>query len=327
LASAAVLGVLLLSQPATAKIWRVDNNPGNPGDFTTAQLAQTGAAAGDTLYFTGSGISYGNLTLTKKLIIFGPGYFLTHNPETQANPSPAILGNVYFNAGSSGSLMTGMQTGPVELNTSNLVFKRNFSSTSSGRALFIAANLSNLLILQNYLYTSDYWGYAIYGNGGGTNILIRNNYLEQSVAGRYATEIYSAIDFSNNVIYGIPYMNNSVFYNNILRNGAIGGSNNAYSNNIGNSTQFGTSNGNQQNVVMTTVFQGGTSADGQWQLKAGSPAIGAGQGGTDIGMFGGTDAYVLSGMPAIPAIWFFNGPATGSGPAGLPIQVKVKSHN
>jgi hypothetical protein len=69
------------------------------------------------------------------------------------------------------------------------------------------------------------------------------------------------------------------------------------------------------------------SNDGIFQLKAGSPAIGAGVGGVDMGLFGGSDPYVLSGLPAIPAIWFISAPSSGSGASGLQVQIKAKSHN
>ena len=98
-------------------------------------------------------------------------------------------------------------------------------------------------------------------------------------------------------------------------------------NNISSGTVFGTSNGNQSNVDMSTVFVGpeGNSTDGQWQLKPGSPAIGAGTDGNDIGMFGGPSPYVLSGIPGIPHIYFFSSPANGSGSSGLQVHIKAKS--
>jgi hypothetical protein len=70
---------------------------------------------------------------------------------------------------------------------------------------------------------------------------------------------------------------------------------------------------------------GGNSTDGQWQLKVGSPAIGAGEGGTDIGMFGGEYPYVLSGLPPIPAIYGLDAQSLPSNT--LDVNLKAKSHN
>lgn len=40
----------------------------------------------------------------------------------------------------------------------------------------------------------------------------------------------------------------------------------------------------------------GNTTDTQWRLKAGSPAIGAGIGGIDCGMYGGATPYKPSGI-------------------------------
>jgi len=138
----------------------------------------------------------------------------------------------------------------------------------------------------------------------------------------------ASADIRNNVIssFNQSFVNNSIFYNNI-GSGTITLSNCDVQNNIGNSNQFGTLNGNQENVDMNMVFVGEGSTDGQWQLAPGSPAIGAGITGEDCGIFGGNEPYRLSGVPAIPAIWFFDAPTSGSTNSGLQVNVKVKSHN
>ncbi|MEZ5083070.1 MAG: hypothetical protein R2750_06440 [Bacteroidales bacterium] len=100
-----------------------------------------------------------------------------------------------------------------------------------------------------------------------------------------------------------------------------------YEYNIGTSTQFGNQNGSQENVLTTDLYVGatGNSTDGQWQLKVGSPAIGTGEDGADIGIFGGESPYVLSGLPAIPAIYDLNAQSLPTNT--LDVTVKAKSHN
>jgi hypothetical protein len=114
--------------------------------------------------------------------------------------------------------------------------------------------------------------------------------------------------------------------------GSLSGSGNLISNNIGNSTQFGNANGNKQNVTMTSVFEGTGSSDGAFRLKSGSPAIGAGYGSTsanpvDCGIFGGNTPYKLSGLPAIPSIYFYTNQPVGSNSDPINVQVKVRSNN
>jgi hypothetical protein len=69
----------------------------------------------------------------------------------------------------------------------------------------------------------------------------------------------------------------------------------------------------------------GNSTDGQWQLKTGSPAIGAGLSGEDCGIFGGNTPYHLSGLPATPSIYLLSSPAASNGPT-LPVTISVKTN-
>jgi len=100
---------VLLILTASASKWRV-NNSGIQAGFNSVQQAVSSSQVlpGDTLYVEGSPFSYGNVDLTKRLVIIGPGYFLGQNPETQACLSTAIFENIAFNAESDGSFMTGM---------------------------------------------------------------------------------------------------------------------------------------------------------------------------------------------------------------------------
>lgn len=107
--------------------------------------------------------------------------------------------------------------------------------------------------------------------------------------------------------------------------GSLIGTVDAY-NNIGDANQFPSGNGNQNNVNMSTVFVGTGSTDGQWQLKSGSPAIGAGRNGEDIGMFGGPEPYVPSGLPPIPAVYSIEMPGVTAANQTIPVTVKTKSH-
>lgn len=143
----------------------------------------------------------------------------------------------------------------------------------------------------------------------------------------------------NNVFMGRLEVYNSIFANNIQIIGSNTPSSsfiqnasfpNTVQNNIGNSTQFGTTNGNQSDVLMTNVFTyapGNENVDNHYRLVAGSPAIGAGVSGVDCGAFGTDGGYKLSGMPAIPAVFEATVPAIGNNVDGIDIIIKSKSHN
>ena len=326
--------IAALIPQAIAKKWTVDSNPGNNADFATLQAAHDGAADGDTLYVRGSGTSYGILVLTKKLIIFGPGYFLTENPNTQANGTTASTGTITFATGSDGSLFTGFTVkANVVIRISNVIFKRNFVDLegSGAAGVIVGISASNVTIAQNYIITTTTGNTNASLVLGGSNSIVTNNYIECTspcrVIGKQTPIVTSSSNIQNNVIFGNVNIVNADFKNNILIAGTYFSPSTTTTNNIGNGTQFDTADGNQENVTMTTVFDGTGSTDGQWQLAVSSPAIGAGIGGIDVGMYGGTDPYVLSGIPHIPNIYQFDGPTTGSTTAGLPITLKVKSNN
>jgi len=102
----------------------------------------------------------------------------------------------------------------------------------------------------------------------------------------------------------------------------------AVSYNTSISDHFGTANNNKANASATALFVGDAteSTDGRWQLKAVSPAIGAGEGGADCGAFGGPNPYILSGLPVGPTIYELNVSSYVKPDGKLPMTIKVKSY-
>jgi hypothetical protein len=345
---------LLFVSQVSAKIWRVNNNGGVTADFTTLQAAHNGAAAGDTIHLEGSPNGYGGLTCSKKLVIIGPGYFLGENPNTQAVALPAYVNStVAFNVGSEGSVIMGcdFNNSGINIFCSDIVIRRNKFSQASGATvdyytgtinIYYQSNNSNLAC--NNIIISQNFGFILDASQrGSTGILVSNNYIGWNGYGGDATtgaavnmNSSTVAIFQNNIFRrGRVIAFNSNFTNNIMVAGTLEGSGNLLANNIANGTQFGNANGNQQNVVMATVFVGtgsGISSDGTWKLKSGSPAIAAGFGSTpgnpiDAGMYGTAFPYVLSGMPPIPSVYFFENQPVGSNADPIDVSIKVKSNN
>jgi len=297
--------------------WRV-NNAGIAADFTTAQAAANSSSvlSGDTLYFEGSLRYYGSLTLTKRLVLIGPGYFLGQNPETQVNLAPAVIEGIVFNPGSKGSVMTGMSIrGWTYVQDTAITLVRNnmdaVAVNGPSHQNTIVGNYMSSLVFNNstgnmvtgnlIMNTSCYWGNVLHVNENSTAV-VRNNII----AGCQA--IYNST-YQNNIATGTAAAGNNTFVS----------GNSTIDHNIGASTQYGTANGNQENVDMALVFVNTGSDDGKYMLAAGSPAIGAGAGGVNCGVFGGSFPYVLSGMPNLPSIWF-------TSISGNTVTVKAVSH-
>jgi hypothetical protein len=78
-------------------------------------------------------------------------------------------------------------------------------------------------------------------------------------------------------------------------------------------------------VVIGNVFLNTGSDDARWQLKSGSPAIGSGTGGSNMGAFGGATPYVLSGVPGRPRLTRLVVPATATSSSGLQFEVDARA--
>ena len=83
-------------------------------------------------------------------------------------------------------------------------------------------------------------------------------------------------------------------------------------------------NGNLNSVDIADVFELTGSPDGQFKLKAGSPAIGAGADGYDIGMFSGPMPYILSGLPPVPIITQLQVPPVVQDGADVPVTIRAE---
>jgi hypothetical protein len=312
------ISALLMFSTAYAGKWRI-NNTGLQANFTTIQAAHDAITvlAGDTLYLESSVVGYGTLSSTKKLVIIGPGNFLGENDSTQYNLAPAMISATFFMAGSEGTIVTGVYfVGYVYVNANNILFKRTRISS-----LDFSNNASNCVFTQGYV------DLRMYVYDGSSNIQISNSIFAHSAAYDASLTMYPSTSgtITNNIFNTNHSVANATYRNNIST-GAPGTfrdsfttTNSSISNNIGAGTQYPTGNGNQQNIDMTTVFTYTGSSDGLWKLKAGSPAIGAGYGGVDCGVFGGSAPYVLSMLPTLPAIWLID-------INGLNVTVKAKSH-
>jgi len=345
-----IAAISIFSSSSYAKIWRVNNNTGANANFTTLQAAHDSVSNGDTLHVEASPTSYGGLTCTKKLTIIGTGYFLDENPNSQAITQSSKTGHIYLNHGSAGTVIMGLdfQASGINIYAHNIVIKRNKFSSPSGTtpdysigtiSINYAENngnipANNIIITQNY-------GLRIDINYPSTGILITNNFLSypsytgETTTGQILVQHANAITLVQNNIFrrGRITANNSSFTNNIMYAGFFEGNGNLVSNNLANASQFGATNGNKENVAMASVFVGagtGISSDGQWKLKTGSPAIGAGYGSTagnpiDAGIFSGQTPYMLAGLPPVPAIYFFENQPIGSNSDPIDVTIKVKS--
>ena len=316
----------LLTVPLTASTYRVNNKlTDNPSAkiYSTIQAAHDAAYNGDTLMIDGSSDSYSGFTSTKRLIIKGPGYLLDENPGMSANKlSAKIGGECYFNAGSAGSLIMGIEISYTFIVSDDNIMVRRckflyglqvYSENVTISECFIEGTGSSLSgsIVTNLTVASTIIKTGVIFQAGSTGIFLNNIFTVASIT------IPTGFDMKNNIIFAtggtisLPLMPDLDICNNISV-----------------SNDFGTANNNQANVAEGSLFLGALSesTDGTWQLKAGSPAIGAGEGGINCGAFGGPQPYILSGVPAGPVIYQLNVSNYSTTDNKLPVTIKVKSY-
>lgn len=313
---------------AEAKIWRVSNVTGANADFTQIQAAGTSAAVqpGDTLYIEGSSTTYSGTDLKKKLVIIGPGYFLSgtnSNPGLQYNGYPATV-TVYIDSTASGSTIMGVSGNLyIYYHTDDVTLTRN-NATISGYSSRAGSKASNIKITRNY------------GGVTFTNVVLENLECTNNILSQYcdlsSTENTNGL-FRNNVILNTnASVSGAYVSNNIFSTWNLTFNNCTVKYNISTGNQLPAGNNNRNNITLANIFVSGGSADGAYQLNATSVALAAGEpinGVTpDAGAYGTADPYRLSGIPAIPSIYKLTVPASvPSSATSMTVTISTRSNN
>lgn len=365
-----LIAVLLMSvgSPLNAKTWRVNNKSNYNGSSlwgdnfggtaaypVFAQVNQAVAFGvvtnGDTIHIEGSTVVYDDAVLTKRLILIGPGYFLTDNPNTSTNTLDAKIGRITFNPGSADSYAIGLNVinngntfdGYVYVYANGCTVKR----CRIERAVWFETLLSDIYIVQNF-FPGTIVQNALSTNGNSffvppTNIVFNNNICQKTLTWgtplANPTTLWPITQCNNNIFDGPDNLaapnlafSTSDFHNNILMptNAVvnIAASAGVITHNIGTqSNQFGTANSNLVVPAITSLFVSSSSRDGAYQIAPASQASNSGSDGTDRGAFGGLaviNRYTLSGLAPIPVL--YNITTSGVADAsGLPVTIKART--
>lgn len=349
--------VALAATQAGAKIWRV-NNQGYQADFAQINqaVADPNVLAGDTLHVEGSTVEYNSATITKPLIIIGPGYNLSQNPKTSTNNLEAIVGPITINNTAPGTHIIGISAADgwsygVTINANDVVIKR----CKFINRIDISPSLTNIAITQNFFYNvtsgntssaiSFNWSYGFPGN-----LRFNNNIVQRPLAVSDNSS-FTFLECNNNVFdlaivpssghslqfYAASFRNNILVNNNasVKINGITNFSttpNAAVSHNIGTSSivHFGTANNNLVLTNISTIWNTATTAsrDGKYRLANNSAASGSGYGGVDRGAYGGaavSNRYTPSGLAPVPVIYEVSTSGVATPGTGLNITIKART--
>lgn len=299
-----------------SKVWIVNNNLGGAGDFAEAQAAHDAAVAGDTLYLVGSATSY-SLTIAKNMTVMGEGYFLTEN-------------NIYNIPKSNSLLRLGTIAGDVtELNIKNVELDGEFSITASLKLFLEKCKInsrinfypSGIEIVVNKCFIV---GPFVSFQGGRAKASITNTIVGNSLSlgsGSFLSHV------SLHPTSGLLEVSNSHIENSIIRGSMTNNLSNTAINNLvyESPSEASTIPGNVYGADPLYVSNQ-QSLDSHYQLQDTSPGKGAGTGGVDIGAFGGSSPYEISGVPDRPIFEVFTTPTTGSKASGLPVIIRVRAN-
>ncbi len=304
---------------AEATIHNVDNNANRPNGYSKdLQFVVENSTAGDTIYVYPSNISYGYITIKKKLHLFGSGYDGTTGAITKVDQlyldtatSPS--------SNSSGSSIQGFtfiySINCTKSNISDIVVAGNYF-TYYNNSIALNTNCPGWLITNNYIN-----GYINVNNN--TSVVITNNVFKGNSNG-VSKSNSSSIVISNNLFMQWQYFSNvfnATVSNNIFicnSNSYTGNnmSNNIFNNNISycssssntyilpTTGNTGTGNLQNQNPLFVSGSTNSTyNISEDYHLQASSPAKNAGTDGTNIGQYGGTKPFVWKGALSIPKVY------------------------
>ena len=313
---------------AQATIHRV-NNTGIAVPFNTLQDAHDAAVPGDTIHLEPSASSYGPCTFIKQLVVIGPGYFLNFNAGLQATSATAISGGLIFEAGSEGSVASGLDVQGASRVKASFVRIERCRFSAGGADLSIAYGVGGLNLTGVVVNGCHVANSLNIGSSGSTlNDLTISNTVSRSfnfsTGGTTSGQLIHCIGEGNGTtpLFGGSGMS----ITNCIFGPFVSPGTSSYANNIFAGAPVPASNGNQINVDLSTVFVGGTG-DAQYQLAVGSPAVGAGVGGVDCGLFAGLEPYMLSGIPPVPTIYSLSAPTVTDQGTPLQVTLSVRTNN
>jgi hypothetical protein len=331
----------------------VDNNQGAGAQFTSVDAAIAAATAGDIIYVQPSPNSYGSITITKQITLYGIGY----NPELNTGQH-ATLETISFNGTTSGTKISGFHlnniffsgTG-VHLNT--IITNNRFTGLVEGATNTSDAN--NVVIQGNSFYTTG--GQLSIDVISSQNWVISNNIVQQQIAGynwRSFSRFNSSTVFNNNIIKtiqngdangsiiifknctGALISNNIFLFTGTGVTNMNGGANSSlnfqnnltYSYNTTLDILSGTNNIDNTDPLFVSFAQNNNlnNTTNDFHFQAASSAKAAGTDGFDLGVYNGGFPFNLRGYPtALPYLTDFIIYNTNIS-AGASLNINVKAN-
>lgn len=210
----AAIAALMTMATAMAQQIAVVSESGETDVYQTFQAAIEGATPGSVIYLPGGGFTItDDVKITKKLTIIGIGH-KSNNDNVDGNTK--ILGNIWFNEGSSGSAIMGCHiSGNVNIGENGVTVNYIMVKFCNLNSVQVMNNTCiDILINQNYIRSTSHFNqsnarisnniiHSIYGVNNGiitNNILIDYFGYDPNGSSQYATMHYVCIGANNSII-------------------------------------------------------------------------------------------------------------------------------
>ena len=324
---------------AQSAILRVSNVVGSTALYSSIDEAIMKANEGDTIMVDGSATSYGPVSVGKRVVLMGPGYFLNENGICLSSPGPARLQDVEM--GASGIIMQGLTVeGRVDVTAPRCVITRCridgtiqlWGPHEEGKS----GNAVNCVIHQNFLNGRVLGDYEVGYIPTITGIQITNNIFNGPI------DVYrgSICDMTESRIENNTWTNKEEFP--VLRSIF----NSTINNNIFPLAEADASDVDGREYANTTNLYNARNNnvflfESRWNLKSWEweNLVSPFQGHTDtdlavkavedelfqdnVGAFSGDDSYVISGIPTGPVVENLVIPATVRKGETMNVEVKI----
>lgn len=345
-----------------AAVLTVSNVTSRPAQYTNLQAAVDAASQGDTLLITGGGANYGSLTLNKRLVLIGEGIrnngvvmdylYLRKYSATIGSDSSRFYGLNMYQVNTNGDF-AGASGGQRSMN--NFIFERcivrEWANLQEGSETIRDITFRHCLFqggvllkfdVDNVLLTNCVFSgasivnqgcHSYYGGGNSFNseVVVSNSiFLNRTSSVFYATwcNQIRGVVLENNIFYRSEPTGcyDCYWYNNLTYA-------NAQVSALPPPGYGGTGSGNLENVdpLFNNFPFNFSNPDAQFSwnhnygLQTGSPALGTGTNGTNIGLWGGVDAVTqLPSEPKTPAVTELNIPVS-TVPVGGTLQINLRA--
>ncbi len=294
---------------AGAAVLRVNPDLFSLTPFHDPAAAIAAAQPGDTLYIEGIAGSGGAdllspfppVTVDKKLHFFGTGYFLSENVVYADGMAVPEFDALILTPSAAGTTLSGLSVrllmvsgnpftvahcriGRAMLNNCAFsAFRKNYFAAPPGQTALSLSGCFNLAFSNNFFGSASppFQDQLIVESAASVNTIFSYNTFSDGTCSPGNSLLV------NNIFYLTQLVNyaGSVFNNNLFSAGL----------NVPQGSITGFSNVFDANPF--SFFAGATPAgDSQWLVSALSPALGIAEDGGQVGMFGGADPYILSGL-------------------------------